>query len=201
VLADGRTFVWAPGGGPVSYSIDFGATWIASAGTPSGASVVADKVSPKKAYLFVPGAGTVYVSSDGGATFSAAATGMPTSGTLSTVYGQPGDLWLASGSGLYHSLDGGATFVQLAGVQSAIAVGSGKPAPGRRYPALYMIGALQPNEQAIFRSDDAGRTWDRINDDRHQFGTQQVISGDPRVYGRVYLGTNGRGVLFGDPAW
>ena len=72
---------------------------------------------------------------------------------------------------------------------------------GRKYPALYMIGSLRTNEQAIFRSDDAGRTWDRINDDRHQFGTQQVISGDPRVYGRVYLGTNGRGVLYGDPAW
>jgi xyloglucan-specific exo-beta-1,4-glucanase len=67
--------------------------------------------------------------------------------------------------------------VKLAGVLSAIAVGSGQPAPGRRYPALYMIGALQLNEQAIFRSDDAGRTWGRINDDRHQFGTQQVISG------------------------
>jgi xyloglucan-specific exo-beta-1,4-glucanase len=64
-----------------------------------------------------------------------------------------------------------------------------------------MIGALQLNEQAIFRSDDAGRTWARINDDRHQFGTQQVVSGDPRIYGRVYLGTNGRGVLYGDPTW
>ena len=201
VLADGSTFIWAPGGGAVSYSTDFGATWIASVGAPSGASIVADKVSPKKAYLFAPTAGTVNVSNDGGATFSAAATGLPTSGTLSTVYGQPGDLWLASSSGLYHSRDGGATFVQLAGVQSAIAVGSGKPAPGRQYPALYMIGALQPNQQAVFRSDDAGRTWGRINNDRHQFGTQQVISGDPRIYGRVYLGTNGRGVLYGDPAW
>jgi hypothetical protein len=200
VLADGRTFIWAPGGGAVSYSTDFGATWTASAGAPRGSGVVSDKVSPTKAYIFQASSGTVYVSNDGGATFSAAATGLPSSGTLSVVYDKPGDLWLASSSGLYHSLDGGATFARVPGVQSAIAVGSGMPAPGRQYPALYMIGALQANEQAIFRSDDVGKSWHRINDYRHQFGTQQVISGDPRVHGRVYLGTNGRGVLYGDPA-
>ena len=207
VLADGNTFVWAPGGGPVSYSTDFGGTWIASSGAPGGVGIVADKVSPGKAYIFQPGTGsqpgtgTVYVSSDGGVTFAAAATGLPASGTLSAVYSEPGDLWLASSVGLYHSQDGGVRFVKVPGVQSAIAIGSGMPAPGHRYPALYMIGALQPNEQAIFRSDDAGRSWCRINDERHQFGTQQVISGDPRIFGRVYLGTNGRGVLYGDPAW
>lgn len=200
VLADGSTFIWAPGGAPVSYSIDFGATWVASAGAPAGAGIVADKVSPKKAYIFQPGTGTVYVSSDGGVTFSAAATGLPTDGSLSAVYAEPGDLWLASSTGLYHSTDAGVSFAKVPGVQAAIAVGSGRAAPGRRYPALYLIGALQPNEQALFRSDDAGRSWCRINDDRHQFGTQQVISGDPRIYGRVYLGTNGRGILYGDPA-
>jgi photosystem II stability/assembly factor-like uncharacterized protein len=50
----------------------------------------------------------------------------------------------------------------------------------------------------IFRSDDAGITWTRINDDAHQFGSLDVIAGDPRIYGRVYLGTSGRGILYGD---
>lgn len=200
-LADGSTFVWAPGGGPVSYSTDFGATWSASAGAPAGLGVVADKVSPKKAYIFQAATGTVYVSNDGGATFAAAATGLPTSGTLSAVYDKSGDLWLASSSGLLHSLDGGATFVKIPQVVSAVAAGFGMPACRDQYPAIYLIGSLRANEQAIFRSNDAGRSWERINDDRHQYGTQQVISGDPRTYGRVYLGTNGRGVLYGDPDW
>lgn len=85
-------------------------------------------------------------------------------------------------------------------VASALAIGAGAPPPGGRYPALYLIGDLQPGVQAIFRSDDGGRYWQRINDTRHQYGSQQVITGDPRIYGRVYLGTNGRGVLYADPA-
>ena len=51
----------------------------------------------------------------------------------------------------------------------------------------------------FFRSDDAGSTWQRINDDRHQFGFTGQITGDPRTYGRVYVGTGGRGILYGDP--
>lgn len=38
-----------------------------------------------------------------------------------------------------------------------------------------------------------------INDDAHQWGwTDGAITGDPRVYGRVYVSTNGRGVVYGD---
>jgi hypothetical protein len=55
-------------------------------------------------------------------------------------------------------------------------------------------------QDAIYRSDDFAKTWLRINDDRHQYGLLLQITGDPRIYGRVYVGTHGRGVLYGDPA-
>jgi hypothetical protein len=50
------------------------------------------------------------------------------------------------------------------------------------------------------RSDDAGANWRRVNDDRRQFGWINQVVGDPRVYGRVYVATGGRGILFGEPA-
>ena len=199
VLADGTAFIWAPGGGAVSYSTNFGASWTASAGAPSGYGIVADKVNPKGAYIFDSGTGVVYASKDGGATFAAAASGLPINGSLSAVYNRAGDLWLASSSGLYHSMDGGMTFVKIPNVLAAISVGFGMPATERQYPAIYMIGNLQANIQAVFRSLDRGMSWTRVNDDEHQWGTQALVIGDPRVFGRVYVGTNGRGILNGDP--
>ena len=42
-------------------------------------------------------------------------------------------------------------------------------------------------------------TWLRINDDQHQWGLVLHITGDPRKFGRVYVGTHGRGTFYGDP--
>jgi hypothetical protein len=53
--------------------------------------------------------------------------------------------------------------------------------------------------RGFFRSTDGGATWLRINDDQHQWGLVLHISGDPKIFGRVYVGTHGRGTFYGDP--
>ena len=99
---------------------------------------------------------------------------------------------------LWRSVDGGATFTRLGNVEVADAIGFGKAAPRRGYPAIYALAQVD-GIQGVFRSDDAGSSWVRINDDQHQFATAgATITGDPRVYGRVYIGTNGRGIIQGD---
>jgi xyloglucan-specific exo-beta-1,4-glucanase len=194
--ADASRFVWSPAGTGVYYASGYGSSWTASSGIPAGAVVESDRVNPRKFYGFA--GGRFYVSGDGGASFSAsAATGLPASAHFKAVAGREGDIWLAGGAGLWHSTDSGATFTKLTTVQEADNVGLGKAAPGKTYPALYAIARIA-NVRGVFRSDDSGATWVRINDDKHQYGNiGDAITGDPRVYGRVYLGTNGRGVIVG----
>jgi hypothetical protein len=99
---------------------------------------------------------------------------------------------------LWHSTDSGATFTKLANVQEADGVGFGKAAPGRSYMALYVIARID-GVRGFFRSDDEGASWVRVNDAQHQYARVTTITGDPRLYGRVYVGTNGRGIVYGDP--
>ena len=52
----------------------------------------------------------------------------------------------------------------------------------------------------IWRSTDSGESWQRINDDMHQFGAiGESMAADLRTFGQVYFGSNGRGILMGKP--
>nr|BBJ49582.1 hypothetical protein SAVMC3_22110 [Streptomyces avermitilis] len=198
--------MWSPAGTGVQYTTGFGTSWSASAGLPAGAIVESDRVDPKTFYGFK--SGRFYVSSDGGATFTAsAATGLPSGDSVrfKALPGTKGDIWLAGGAsdgayGLWHSTDGGAAFTKLATVDQADTIGFGKAATGASYQTLYTSAKIG-GVRGIFRSTDKGASWTRVNDDAHQWGwTGAAITGDPRVYGRVYVSTNGRGIVYGDTA-
>jgi Neuraminidase (sialidase) len=48
----------------------------------------------------------------------------------------------------------------------------------------------------VHRSDDGGKTWRRVNDDKHQYAGIGNLAADQVVPGRVYASGNGRGVIF-----
>ncbi|WP_031484136.1 RICIN domain-containing protein [Streptomyces bicolor] len=200
LAADGSSIVWTEAGQAPYRSTDKGASWSRVSGLGNDAVVVADRSSARTFYSL--SGGTLYASTDGGATFTARATNLP-SGKLTAVPGIAGDLWISGyGKGLLHSTDGGRTFTTLKTVQSASALGFGKAKPGTNYQALYLIGTVK-DVTGVFRSTDKGATWLRVNDDAHQWGAiggVGVITGDPDTYGRVYVGTNGRGLQYGDPS-
>ncbi|MFF1508242.1 RICIN domain-containing protein [Streptomyces sp. NPDC058326] len=199
--ADGSAIVWTQAGQGPYRTTDKGTRWSRVSGLGTGAVVVADRSSARTFYSL--SGGTLHVSTDGGATFTARATGLPADGRLTAVPGVAGDLWIAGGGqGLLHSTDGGRTFTRLTTVKSASALGFGKAARGASYQSLYMIGTVK-DVTGVFRSTDKGATWLRVNDDAHQWGSiggVGVITGDPDTFGRVYVGTNGRGLQYGDPS-
>ncbi|MGW1346875.1 WD40/YVTN/BNR-like repeat-containing protein [Kribbella sp. NPDC002412] len=201
VSADARTLLWAPGDVAPHYSRDRGTTWSIVDNLPVNSAVVGDRTDPRLFYAFDPSTGTAYASTNGGATFTATATGLPTgAGKLETVLDRAGHCWLAAGAGgLYRSVDRGLTFQPVSSIQEAATIGFGKAARGRTDMAVYTSGKVN-GVRGIFRSDDSGASWLRVNDDKHQYAyTGEAITGDPRVYGRVYVSTNGFGIPYGEP--
>ena len=222
VSADGATWIWTPDLEPAYVTHDRGATWNAAQGIPTGVRVIADPIFSRVFYAVSLSTSMLYRSSDEGATFTSQPFTLPGDppmparssrgddrGGQDRIYAAPGragDLWLAACDGLYHAAspmqpedgDKSAVFTPLPGVDEIQAFGFGKAAPHRSYPALYLAGIVN-GHAGVFRSIDEAHTWTRINDDRHQWGLILQITGDSRIYGRVYVGTHGRGILYGDP--
>jgi photosystem II stability/assembly factor-like uncharacterized protein len=214
ITAEGKTIVWTPWNGRAHFTRDRGKTWLACAGVGDGTPVVADRVDPRLLYAFDRSRGSILSSVDGGRNFIAHATGLPGNAGARggfggggapdvTLHSSPdgaGVIWLSSrNQGLMVSTDAGETFQKIPAVVHAYSLGFGKAAPGHDASALYLFGKVAETT-GLFRSIDSGATWTRINDDMHQFGWLNHVTGDPRVYGRIYFGTGGRGIFYGEPA-
>ncbi|MBN1403680.1 MAG: hypothetical protein JW942_04340 [Opitutales bacterium] len=213
LAADASTLVWTPEHNKPCVSADLGESWALVESLPVGMRVVADTVNPLKFYALDIFARKLYRSVDGGRSFSAEHIelkgGLPVReivrgdrrGGQDRVYpafGREGDLWIASADGLYHAPDG-VNFTRLAHVEAIHGFGFGKAAPGADYETLFIVGTVD-GVRGIFLSDDMGESYVRINDDAHEWGLLLLVAGDMQTYGRVYVGTHGRGMIYGDIA-
>jgi hypothetical protein len=191
-------------------------------GWDRGYRLVADRKNASKVYAYDSGgaswgtAGKVYVSTDGGHAFtlsagSASAGFAPNAWWATSMVVNPnaeGDLWLADGNTVYHSTDSGASWTKLSGfatvkgagttgdAQGATAIALGKAKAGASYSAAIYVVGTRNGVWGIYRSDDAGATWARFNDDAHQYGGIGAIAGDWNSYGRIYFTGTGRGIIY-----
>jgi photosystem II stability/assembly factor-like uncharacterized protein len=217
VSADGGTFVLS---GPVMLATaDRGHSWWRPRGLPLNARAIADKVASRVWYGVDYRGGKMFISRDGARSFQpVAAAGLPTNlwderlnsrETPPFLLARPekaGELWFLSNGRFYRSTDFARSFAPAISRDPAfhdmffVTFGLGKAAPGAVVPAIYAFGIhLNPNFGGLYRSIDGGVNWARINDDAHQWGLRfRVIAGDPRIFGRVYVGTDGRGIFYGD---
>lgn len=202
ISADGNRLVWASQGSPRFYSTNNGATWTQSAGSnPTPAYSwelpypLSDRVNSNKFYVYMPDSGVVYVSTNGGASFYAGATITAWADSLRSTFGQEGDVWVAAYNGLWRSTNSAASFFEVSGVQAAHTLGFGMAKTNGGYPAIYLHGEIN-NIWGVYRSDDQAASWTRINDDQHQYGGIQQVIGDPKIYGRCYIGA--LGIVYGD---
>ena len=186
--------------------------------------LAADRKNPNKVYAYDSGGarwtntyGSFWYSTDGGKTFTQS-TDAALAGLSFQQWGltwlavnpnAEGDVWLTNGDNVYHSTDSGVSWTKLTTMASTPAgynhyngptsygaqrVALGKPVPGSSYSAaVYLVGTVG-GVAGLFRSDDAGSTWTRINDDAHQWGGIGALAADNTVAGRVFLA--GRGVLY-----
>ncbi|HUR82579.1 MAG TPA: glycoside hydrolase, partial [Thermoanaerobaculia bacterium] len=101
-------------------------------------------------------------------------------------------VFAGNGSGVYKSIDGGTTWNQLTGgLPEGIALGrAGLEVCAANPQRLYAIAGTTKESGGVYRSDDAGATWTRINDDERLWGRPgdfNEVRADPKNADVVYI--------------
>ncbi|MFO8007047.1 MAG: sugar-binding protein, partial [Candidatus Brocadiia bacterium] len=213
--SDPGNIIYAPTGENVNllYTQDGGSNWYTASGLPTATfnswfwdnynkPIASDRRSGGVFYCFIPD--TLYASEDGGANWSARASGLPSGSgmparTLKSSPFDDGELWLAiSGEGLYRSQDYGYSFTRIDYFSDCILVGIGPPVD--QEAIIYAYGSSTEHGWGIYRSQDHGSSWEFISDPDYKITCRPMqLLGDRHVAGRVYVGTNGTGVFYGEP--
>ncbi|KAH7326823.1 hypothetical protein B0J17DRAFT_581043 [Rhizoctonia solani] len=195
ISATGETILWRNSNG-VSVSRNSGAFATVS-GLSSNSAIASDKVNGT--IFYAADGNKFYVSTNFGSTFTATSASLGSSSSAVKIVSntnKAGDVWVSTDKGLFHSSNFGASFTAVASVTQAWAIGLGAPKTSGAAPSVFAAATID-GVTGYFRSDNEGSTWVQINNAANGFGAVSAnpVSGDPRVYGRVYVGTNGRGIL------
>ena len=192
----------------VYYTTDGGESWSLSGGAPSGISdgffrsrnpLSADRFRPATFYLYEQ-PGRVLRSEDGGATFTLAGSDLPTNVPFDNyeLIARPdvgGELWVSlDGAGLFRSVDGGVSFDRIDTFERSVTFGFGTGASVGDSTAVYVYG-VAGGEEGLFHSTDSGVNWSKVDMGITWPNGPRALTADLRDYGRVYIGSDGSGIL------
>lgn len=210
ISADGAVALWVPSEGTTNVMRNSNSTtWANVSGLTASGNlfVVGDPENADVFYAYDRSTGVFYSSSDQGVSFAKVSEpGVSNDKKFRTIPGVEGDLWLPvairdekgnpKNGSLKHSTDGGKTWTDVSDMGYCEAVGYGVSKSGTGYPAIYAFGIVD-GVLGVFGSDDQGNTWNRVNDDGHEYGglaNGEFVVGDMNTYGVVYMSTAGRGI-------
>jgi photosystem II stability/assembly factor-like uncharacterized protein len=201
-------FIWLPEKSKPYLTKDRGVTWTEIPELPDSGvlrfwaynqPLASDRVDGATFYFYQ--GGDFYVSQSSGKNWQKTAS-LPYQTEWHRVKAAPGiknEVWVSLGTdGMYRSVDAGKTFSKIFNIQEAFLFGFGKNAPGVNNPVVFLLGKIG-NESGIFRSNNMGKTWVKIDDKENRMGNEpHCLEGDRQVYGRIYLGTGGSGIFYGE---
>lgn len=207
--ADGNAILWSTWNKGVYLSTNGSAfTLVPDLSTTKAASgnidtiIASDKRNETVFYAAFARNATFMVSKDKGISFAAA--GQLGNATLvEDVTAHPvveGEVYVSTDVGVLRSTDYGTTFSLLASTLTETQqVSLGLAADGVSWN-IYALGTGSAGKR-LYASQDEGATWVDVQGNKQGFGTivsaKTRVVGSANVPGQVYVGTNGRGVLYG----
>jgi len=216
-----NNWVWAPLNCSVNalnvmpwYTTNGGINWQACSGIPVGDNVcsqvyagskylVSDRVNGSVFYYYSYDNTNTYFyrSTDGGASFTKISTNVLPGYYQVKLESMPGSeknlmFCTRNGSPLYYSINGGDTWSKIAGVSNCFSFGFGK-AIGTSPNLTLFVNATIKNVSGVYYSTDMGLSWSANLITGNVPATCSDISGDLREEYTVYIGTTGRGVIYG----
>ncbi|TGJ79506.1 hypothetical protein E0Z10_g9258 [Xylaria hypoxylon] len=193
--ASADTILWSTSANGVQRS-QFSSAFSSVSSLPATAVIAADK---QDSTAFYGGhAATFYVSKNTGSTFAAA--GALTGATsVRAIVAHPkaaGEVWVSTDVGIFRSTNYGTSFAKVSTAltntyQIALGLGSGGTWN------VYAFGTGSAGAR-LYGSGDTGATWTDIQGAAQGFGAIDSckLAGSGNTAGQVFVGTNGRGVLY-----